>query len=104
MMGEALYGEIQTYAADKGTPIVYDPGANPYFCVDADSDRKADRNEQGGRVRYNAFTPRLLKAAFNYQYAQKDPGAFAHNGKYVIQFLIDSIKHLGGDITPYTRP
>ena len=26
---------------------------------------------------------------------QKDPGAFAHNGKYVIQVLYDSIADLG---------
>ena len=50
------------------------------------------------------WTPKLLKAAFNYQYSQKDPGAFVHNPKYVIQFLIDSIEDLGGDVSKYTRP
>jgi len=37
----------------------------------------------------------LLRAAYNYQYAMKDPGAFAHNGKYVIQALYDSLEDLG---------
>jgi len=69
-----------------------------------DKDGKADKNDQGASVRYNAFTPTLLKAAFNYQYVQKDPGAFVHNPKYVVQFLIDSIENLGGDVTAFTRP
>ena len=41
---------------------------------------------------------------FLYQYSQKDSGAFVHNPKYVIQFLIDSIADLGGDVSKYTRP
>jgi len=41
----------------------------------------------------------LLQAAYNYQYAQKDPGAFAHNGKYMIQILNDSIADLGTKVT-----
>lgn len=88
---EALYAQIQTYAAANGGEIKYDSAAYPYFFG-------ADGKQ------YATWTPRLLKAAFNYQYSQKDPGAFAHNGKYVLQFLIDSIEDLGGDITAYTRP
>ncbi len=52
--------------------------------------------------------PRLLKAAYNYQYVQKDPGAFAHNGKYVIQFLYDNLASLSTkvdvDMTGMIRP
>ena len=33
---------------------------------------------------YKAWTARLLKAAYNYQVSVKDPGAFAHNAKYII--------------------
>jgi hypothetical protein len=29
----------------------------------------------------------------------KDPGAFAHNGKYVIQFLYDTLSSLGQQVT-----
>jgi hypothetical protein len=36
----------------------------------------------------------LLKAAYNYQLSQKDPGGFAHGGKYIIQLLFDSIEDL----------
>jgi hypothetical protein len=104
-VAEALYAQIQTYAAETaGTGIVYDSHSHPYFFVDADGDGEVDKSDTGASVRYNQFTPKLMKAAYNYQYSQKDPGAFAHNGKYVLQFLIDSIEDLGGNVTGYTRP
>jgi hypothetical protein len=100
----ALYAAVQSYAETKaGTPIVYDPNTYPYFFVDADKDGKADTNDKGP-IAYTAWTPRLLEAAYNYQYSIKDPGGFAHNPKYVMQFLYDSIKDLGGDVSKYTRP
>jgi hypothetical protein len=103
-LSEALLVEVQKYAeTTAATPLVYDSHSHPYFFVDADKDGVADEKD-GAKVRYNAFTPRLLKAAFNYQYSQKDPGAYVHNPKYVIQFLIDSIEDLGGDVSTYTRP
>jgi hypothetical protein len=68
-----------------------------------DKDGKADTDDKGP-IGYTAWTPRLLKAAYNYQYSVKDPGAFAHNPKYVIQFLYDSIKDVGGDVGGLTRP
>jgi len=99
-----LYAAIQSYAETKaGTPIVYDANSYPYFFVDANKDGKPDTNDKGN-IGYNAWTPRLLKAAYNYQYSIKDPGAFAHNPMYVMQFLYDSIKDLGGDVGKLTRP
>ncbi len=101
---ERLYAGIQAYAKAKGTPIVYVSTAYPYFFVDADEDGKPDVNDKGAPVGYNAWTPTLLKAAYNYQYYQKDPGAFTHNPKYVLQFLFDSIEAVGGDLSGLTRP
>jgi hypothetical protein len=104
-LAEALYTEIQAYAeTTAATPIIYDSHSHPYFFVDADKDGEVDANDEGDAVRYASFTPRLMRAAYNYQYSQKDPGAFVHNPKYVIQFLIDSIEDLGGDVSNYTRP
>jgi hypothetical protein len=104
-LAEALYAEIQKYATETaGAGIVYDAHTYPYFMLDADGDGQPDKNEQGGNRAYNAWTPRLLRAAFNYQYAQKDPGAFTHNPQYVIQFLIDSLADLGGNVSGFTRP
>ncbi len=101
---EKLYAAIQAYANSPGhadrlrslSPI-------RTSCVDADGDGVADTGENGP-VGYNAWTPTLLKAAYNYQYYQKDPGAFAHNAKYVMQFLYDSIEAVGGDTAGLTRP
>ena len=100
---QALFAAIQAYAEKSGTPIVYDAASYPYFFVDANKDGKPDSNDKG-LIGYNAWTPRLLKAAYNYQYSIKDPGAFAHNPQYVMQFLYDSIKDLGGDVSKLTRP
>ncbi|HNC07722.1 MAG TPA: hypothetical protein PLX14_03385 [Anaerolineales bacterium] len=90
-LADALYAEIQTYAAAYGGPIEYKAEAYPYFYG-------ADGKQ------YATWTPELVKAAFNYQYSQKDPGAYVHNNKYIIQILIDSIESLGGDVSMYTRP
>jgi hypothetical protein len=103
---EGLKGEVDTYAekllaaieaystgiAEVG--IIYDSHAYPYWFIDADGDGEADVNAEGAATGYNAWTPRLLKAAYNYQYSQKDPGAYTHNGLYVMQALYDSIADL----------
>jgi hypothetical protein len=92
-MTEMLYVAMQTYSeANADTAgIVYNPQRYPYYFDDAGE-------------RYATWTPSLVKAAYNYQYAQKDPGAFAHNGQYVVQVLYDSIQDVGGDVSGMTRP
>jgi hypothetical protein len=50
------------------------------------------------------FDSKSLRAAFNYQYYQKEPGAWAHNNPYIVQILFDSIEDLGGVTTGLTRP
>ena len=100
---EKLYAEIQTYAADTaGTGIVYDAEAYPYWFADADNNGEADQGDNGS-VSYNTWTARLLKAAYNFQVAEKDPGAFAHGNKYIVQLLYDSIEDLGGDVSSLAR-
>jgi hypothetical protein len=92
---ETLMASIQSYAADKaGTPIVYSSAAYPYFFIDTNADGETGEDEAVFPNAFNAWTPRLLKAAYNYQVASKDPGEFAHNGKYIIQLLYDSIDDL----------
>ena len=100
---EILYAEMQKYAADKtGTGIVYDAAAFPYWFADANGDGTADQADSGA-ARFNTWTARLLKAAYNYQVSQKDPGAFAHGNKYIVQLLFDSIADLGGDTSKLAR-
>ncbi|MBC8264563.1 MAG: hypothetical protein H8E47_10625, partial [Anaerolineales bacterium] len=88
---EILYGAIQAYAADVvGVPIVYDSHAYPYWFTDAEE-------------RYGTWTARLVKATYNYQFSMKDPGAFAHGGKYLIQLLYDSIEDLDANLAADLR-
>jgi hypothetical protein len=95
---EILYQAIQAYASDAGTPIVYDAHAYPYFFIDTNANGEADEDEASYGNKYNAWTGRLLKAAYNYQTSIKDPGAYAHGGKYIIQLLYDSIEDLDADL------
>ncbi len=103
-MQAILYAEIQKYAKDKaGAGIAYDAATYPYFMLDADGDGKGDVNDKGAAIGYSKWTPRLLKAAYNYQVSVKDPGAFAHGNKYIVQLLFDSIEDLGGDVSKLAR-
>jgi hypothetical protein len=100
-MEEMLYTEIQAYAAETvSAAIVYDAHSYPYFFADPNANGAVDEGEGG----YSTWTPRLLKAAYNYQYAQKDPGAYTHNGQYIIQALYDSLEDLGADVSGMVRP
>ncbi len=96
---EKLYEAIQALGTQLGNPIVYDGHAYPYFFHDTDSDGVADESEANFGNRYLTLTGRLLKACYNYQYSQKDHGAFAHGGKYLIQLLYDSIEDLNSVLT-----
>jgi hypothetical protein len=95
-----LLTAIQAYAKSVAKKAVaYDSHAYPYFFVDKNGNGKADKDEAKFPNRYKAWTPRLLKAAYNYQFATKDPGAFAHNPNYVTQLLHDSLADLGTRVT-----
>lgn len=99
-MRERLYAAIQAYAVEfTGTPILYDAHAYPYWFADTDGNGRVN-DEEGG---FASWTPNLLRAAYNYQDSQKDPGAFAHNSSYVLQILYDSIQAVHGDLAGATR-
>ncbi len=92
-----LLTAIQTYGNEVNkAPIAYTADSNPYWFVDANGNGKVDAGET---TAYASWTPRLLEAAYNYQLSVKDPGAFAHNAKYVIQLLYDSIDDLNSTLT-----
>ena len=98
MLGEiqtlstALLDEMEDYAViSLGDTLSYNPSISPYFFG---SDGKG----------FSRWSPRLLKAAYNYQFVQNDPGVYVHNHTYAIQILIDSIEDLGGSIDRYNRP
>ena len=104
-----LYEAIRAYAAEvAGKAIGYDSATFPYFFADNDADGTISAEEAVFPNRYASWTPRLLKAAYNYQVAAKDPGGFVHNPHYVLQLLHDSLQDLAQrvdiDTTGLGRP
>lgn len=99
-MRDVLLAAITEYAANvAGTPIIYNAGRYPYWFGDANGNGEID-SEEGA---FAAWTPNLLRAAYNYQDSLKDPGAYAHNGSYILQILYDSINAVNGDTTGMER-
>jgi hypothetical protein len=82
--------QLVTTGEDDLDGIVYGDGY-PYFF-----------NEDGDD--YGTWTPRLLRAAYNYQYATKDPGGYAHNGLYILGLLYDSLNDLSALSPGMVRP
>lgn len=107
-MHTQLLATMQAYAKKITKPIAYDPHAYPYFFVDTNANGKADKEEAVYKNQYKAWTPRLLKASYNYQFVAKDSGAYSHNPRYVMQLLFDSISDLSSttktDISGMIRP
>lgn len=96
---EKLMSAIQAYANQVvGVPIGYDAATNPYFFKDSNGNGVIDPSEAVSANRYANFTPRLLKACYNFQVVQKDPGGFAHGGKYLIELMYDSLEELNTQI------
>lgn len=92
---QALGSAMYAYASEvTGAPIIYAAGAYPYFFNDTNANGAGEPGETIYPNRYVSWTPRMLKAAYNYQYIAVDPGAYAHNPHYAIQILLDSIGDL----------
>lgn len=97
---ENLMASIQSYAKEVGgKAIIYAPHNYPYFLNDTNGNGKLDEAEIDRKNGYSAWTPRLLKAAYNYQFVAKDPGAYTHNPRYIVQLLHDSLADLGTKVT-----
>jgi predicted CXXCH cytochrome family protein len=106
---EGIYGElvglrdklataIQTYGKERGRPLCYSGAAYPYWFVDGDGNGACSPAEAVAANGFASWTARLVRASYNYQLASKDPGAFAHNAKYVIQLLHDSITDVNAQL------
>jgi len=96
---QLLLTAMQAYATKvAGAGIVYSPATYPYFFVDANGNGKLDAEETDAKNQFNSWTPNLLRAAYNYQYVTKDPGAFAHNPKYIMQVMYDTLESLGKSV------
>ena len=91
---DKVLSAMSNYGNQRGTPICYNVAAYPYWFKDTDRDGVCSAGEVTGDNAFAGWTPRLLRAAYNYQMASKDPGAFAHNAKYILELLYDSITNL----------
>lgn len=103
-VASALYDSIQVYAAENTEPIVFDGDVYPYWFIDSNGNSEIDPEEATYANQYSTWTPRLLRAAYNYTWMKKDPGTYAHNGQYMLQVLIDSLADIGGDVSGMIRP
>jgi predicted CXXCH cytochrome family protein len=88
---DKLGAALRTYGKEHGTPLCYSATAYPYWFVDGDGDGTCSAAEAVGANGFKSWTARLLRATYNFQLASKDPGAFAHNAKYIIQLLFDAV-------------
>lgn len=94
---EHLIGAIQAYTVGEGHGAICYSGDNyPYWFKDTNSDGSCDATEAGYDNSWDKWSARLMRATYNYQVSLKDPGAFAHNAKYMIQLLYDAIEDTNG--------
>jgi len=93
-----LLQAIQAYTDEKAlADVCYDQVTYPYWFID-DGDGVCSGAEAVSGNQYASYTPRLLKATYNYQLSMKDPGNYAHNAKYTLQLLFDSIEDLNTEL------
>lgn len=107
-MHEQLYRAIQAYASDVvGSPILY-AEQFPYWFNDTNGNGETDEGEINFGNAFKSWTPRLVKATYNYHLIGQDPGGFVHNPPYLVQLIYDTLADLSTvvavDLDPLTRP
>src|SRR5262249_30508351 len=109
LIADRLYSAIRAYCAaavNSAAPpsgasyCAYNGAAYPYWYKDTNRNGTVDASETTAMK----FDSKSLRAAYNYQFYSKEPGAWAHNNKYIVQILYDSIADVGGDVSGITRP
>ena len=96
---EMLYGAIQAYASEvAGDPILY-ASQFPYWFYDTNGNGEADEGEVAFPNQYETWTPRLVKATYNYHLVVEDPGGFMHNARYLIQVMVDTLDDLSNAVS-----
>lgn len=91
---EVLYSAIQSYAAEVlDAPVLY-AKQFPYWFNDTNGNGEPDEGEVAFPNQFASWSPRLLKAAYNYHLVLEDPGGYMHNASYLVQVMYDSIENL----------
>ncbi len=96
---ERLLEAIQRYGAERAAPLCYAASSYPYWFSDTDGDGECSAAEAVRENAYAQWTARLVRSTYNYQMATKDPGAFAHNAKYILELLYDSVEDLNAGLS-----
>ena len=91
---DILYQAIQSYAKQVIKEPVGWADRNPFLYKDTNDDGIIDSSEAVPANTYSSLTPRLMRAAFNYQFSIKDPAGYVHNGRYILQLLVDAIQDI----------
>lgn len=104
-----LMQAISAYSKNQtGTMWGFYGDSYPYAFIDTNEDGTITEDEATFPNGFKSFTPRMLKAAFNFMFVTKEPGAYVHNAKYVLQLMCDSIEDLsavsGVSTQGLTRP
>ena len=73
---------------------------HPYFLLTRTATGAAPRAETApaATARSRSSRPRLLRAAYNYLFSRTDSGAWAHNPRYAIEVLFDTIQDLNAGL------
>ncbi|MFU8826074.1 MAG: polyheme membrane-associated cytochrome C [Brevefilum sp.] len=105
---DLLHETIRAYAVEViGQPIAY-TYSNPKWVIDTNNNGIADEGEISRDNAYPDWTPRLVKATYNYHLVVQSSGAFVHNPRYAVQLLFDSIEDLANvvnlDMSNMVRP
>ncbi len=84
----------------------YGPGASGQYWFQEISGvcQNGVANAPAAAVTFGKFDPKMLKAAYNYQWSVKEPGAWAHNEVYITEAMYDSIVDLSGVAPTWARP
>jgi len=103
-----LYRAMQQYSGSQlGRPILW-ADQYPYWFIDTNANGEVDEGETEFANQYQGLTPRLMRAAFNFQFSAKDPAGYVHNGPYMLQLLYDGIEDLAQvvevDMSALVRP
>jgi len=105
---ELLHDAIKTYSSEViGQPVVY-AFRYPYWVIDTNESGVAEEDEINYGNTYKSWTPRLVRAAYNFDLIIHSKGAFVHNPQYAIQLLYDTIEDLASvvkiDMSKLVRP
>jgi hypothetical protein len=94
-----LFKAVQQYTREVLSTGIGWADQYPYLFVDTNLNGTLSEDEMVFQNSFSDFSPRLMRAVFNYQFSVKDPAGYVHNGTYILQLLFDSIEDISS-VTP----